>query len=191
VALTELPVETVNSWATLTVKSIDEDQRIVRGIASTPSTDRTGDIVEPIGAKFVLPIPLLAQHNHEAPIGSVTSAMVTEAGIQIEAQIPKGTGLDYVETIWKQIKAGLVRGLSIGFRPLEAEPIKGSRGIRYKSWEWFELSAVTIPANSEASILAIKQYDQQSPVPLHSMAQRVALARAAAAVKSVESLIKE
>src|SRR5688572_936963 len=47
------------AWSTLTVKSVDSERREIEGIASTPSVDRVGDIVEPMGAKFTLPMPLL------------------------------------------------------------------------------------------------------------------------------------
>ncbi len=146
------------SWSTLEIKSIDDSQRIIRGIASTPSTDHAGDIVEPKGARFTLPIPLLSQHDHGSPIGMVRTARVTDAGIEIEAEIAKDSGLDYVERAWRQMKSGLVRGLSIGFRATKSEPIKGG-GYRFKEWKWLELSAVTIPCNAEASITAIKHFD--------------------------------
>ncbi len=58
-----------------------------------------------------------------------------------------------------EMKAGLVRGLSIGFSNLESEPIKGTYGLRFTKWDWMELSAVTIPANAEASIQTIKSID--------------------------------
>jgi HK97 family phage prohead protease len=150
--------QTTKSWSTLEIKSVDEARRIIRGIASTPSTDRAGDIVEPRGAKFTLPIPLLSQHDHGAPIGMVTMATVTDSGIEIEAEIAKDSSLDYVEKSWNQIKAGLVRGLSIGFRALKSEPIKGG-GYRFKQWLFLELSAVTIPCNADASITSIKKFD--------------------------------
>jgi HK97 family phage prohead protease len=146
------------SWSTLEIKSIDESSRIIKGIASTPSTDHAGDIVEPKGARFTLPIPLLSQHDHGSPIGMVKTARVTDAGIEIEAEIAKDSGLDYVDRAWRQMKAGLVRGLSIGFRATKAEPIKGG-GYRFKEWKWLELSAVTIPCNAEASITSIKRFD--------------------------------
>ena len=149
------------AWSTLTLKSADDEQRIITGIASTPSTDRVGDIVEPKGAQFKLPIPLLSQHDHASPIGDVTEAKVTDAGIEIVGKIAKNTGLDYVETAWKQLKSRLVRGLSIGFRPLDVEPLKEG-GYRFKQWEWFELSAVTIPAQAEATIAMVKSLDRQS-----------------------------
>lgn len=158
-------METTNkAWSTLTIKGIDEEQRIITGLASTPSADSDGDIVEPRGAKFTLPLPLLSQHDRHSPIGQVVAARLTDKGIEIEARIAKDSGLDYVEKAWRQIKAGLVRGLSIGFRPIKYEPIKGS-GMRFLEWAWHELSAVTIPANAEASIVAIKHYSAPASEP--------------------------
>lgn len=152
--------------ATFEVKSIDEEQRVIKGIASTPSVDRDGDTVVPEGASFKLPFPLLHQHDHERPIGHVKSASVDSDGIAIEAEIPKDSGLDYVETAWKQIKSGLLRGLSIGFRPTKTAPT--SAGRKFLAYEIFELSAVSIPANAEASILSVKKYDSE---PLDSEEQ--------------------
>lgn len=160
-------MEAIKSWSVLEVKSVSDDNRVIRGIASTPSTDRAGDIVEPKGAKFKVPFPLLSQHDHQSPIGHVTSAKVTDKGIEIEASIAKDSGLDYVDRAWAQIKAGLVRGLSIGFRAIKAEPVdaeKPYKGIRFKEWELFELSAVTIPCNAECNITAVKKYDAEPPV---------------------------
>ena len=45
------------AFSQITIKSVDEDAGIIRGIATTPSTDRAGDIVEPMGAEFSLPLP--------------------------------------------------------------------------------------------------------------------------------------
>ncbi|HGO6308278.1 TPA: peptidase U35, partial [Neisseria gonorrhoeae] len=71
------------TYTTFAVKEASEDgQRIVKGIASTQTPDRDGDIVEPSGANFALPIPLLWQHDREKPIGEVVAAQVTEKGIE-------------------------------------------------------------------------------------------------------------
>lgn len=145
-----------------TVKSYDEDERTITGIATTPSTDRMGDVVEPRGAKFALPIPLLWQHDHSAPVGMVESAEVTDAGIKVRARVVKikeaGKLKDRADEAWQSVKAGLVRGFSIGFRPLDRESIKGG-GLRFKSWDWLELSLVTVPANADASIQMVKAID--------------------------------
>lgn len=155
----ENKVDQIKSWSILQIKSINDEQRVIRGIASTPSTDRAGDIVEPKGATFTLPFPLLSQHDHSSPIGEVTSAVVTDKGIEIEAVIPKDTGLGYVEKAWLQIKSGLVRGLSIGFRGLDVVPTANKKGLHFKKFEIIELSAVTVPCNAQANIYSIKQLD--------------------------------
>jgi phage head maturation protease len=69
--------------------------------------------------------------------------------------------MDRLDEAWESIKIGLVRGLSIGFMPIEAKPLKNKSGIHFLKWNWHELSAVTIPANSEASIQTIKSLDHE------------------------------
>ena len=148
------------AYSTFVVKSADEATGIIEGIASTPSTDRMGDVVEPKGAQFTLPIPLLWQHRSGEPIGHVIAAKVTEAGIEIKAQVMRGL-LPEIERAWTLIKSGLVRGLSIGFNPLESADIKGTWGQHFTKWDWLELSAVTIAANQDATIHTIKSADDR------------------------------
>lgn len=153
-------------YSTLQVKAVDDSKREIVGIASTPSTDRMGDIVEPAGAEFKLPIPLLWQHRHNEPIGSVTSANVTDKGIEIRAQlVAPSEGMPSqlaarLEEAWHSIKSGLVRGLSIGFNPIEYS-FMDNGGVNFLKWDFHELSAVTIPANADATITAIKSLDQK------------------------------
>ena len=148
------------AYSVLEIKAVDDDAREIRGIATTPAPDRVQDVMVPEGAKFALPLPLLWQHDASQPIGHVTEATVTAKGIEVVAKIAKGVDAE-IDRAWNRIKSGLVRGLSIGFSSLESEEIPGSWGRKFTSWEWVELSAVTIPANAEASILAVKQYDTE------------------------------
>jgi HK97 family phage major capsid protein/HK97 family phage prohead protease len=149
------------AYSVLDIKAVDEEKREIRGIASTPAPDRLGDIVEPGGVKFALPIPLLWMHQSAAPIGHVTEAKVSKDGIEIAAHVVEGVDAE-IDKAWRYIKSKLVRGLSIGFRALESEPINAKEpwgAQRFKSWEWIELSAVTIPANAEANIHTVKKFD--------------------------------
>src|SRR5215467_4846576 len=106
------------AYSLLTIKQADDETRTIVGIASTPTPDRMGDIIEPNGAQFKLPLPLLWQHDAKSPIGHVTSAKIDNGGIEIVAQIAKGV-TDKIDEAWKLIKAGLVSGLSIGFTPVK------------------------------------------------------------------------
>jgi len=151
------------AFSSIEFKSIDDDRRTFEGIASTPATDRMDDIVEPLGARFKLPLSFLYQHDSKRPIGNITHATATADGIRVRGYIEKLDGppslKERLDVAWAEIKAKLVRGLSIGFRGLEEEPIKGTYGTRYKSWEWLELSAVTIPAHQDACFTTIKALD--------------------------------
>jgi len=146
--------------AVLELKAADDATRTIEGIATTPTPDRGGDILEPEGAEFTLPMPLLWQHDPKQPIGEVIEARVTAAGIWIKARIAAvteaGALKDRLDEAYQSLKAGLVRGLSVGAQPLEVVPIPHSFGMRFTRWLWAELSAVTIPANMDATIRAVK-----------------------------------
>lgn len=153
------------AYSILTVKAVqDGDERVIEGIASTPSPDRMGDVVEPMGAKFALPLPLLWQHNHDEPVGFVDFAKPEAKGIPFRARLAKvdepGALKDLVDKAWQSVKAGLVRGVSIGFSAKDFDRMKDG-GLRFKNWEWLELSLVTIPANAEATISAIKSISRE------------------------------
>lgn len=150
------------AYSVLTVKAVDDADRVIEGIASTPAPDRAGDIVESQGAEFKLPLPLLWQHQHDKPVGHVEFAKPTKDGIPFRARLANiadaGPLKDLVDTAWQAVKAQLVRGVSIGFRAKEYD-FMDDGGIRFSKWEWLELSLVTIPANAEATIDRIKSID--------------------------------
>lgn len=152
------------AYSLLDIREFDDESRLIEGIASTPAPDRYGDIVEPMGAKFALPMPLLWQHDAHQPVGNVEFAKPTKSGIPFRARLAKveeaGILRDRVDLAWQSLKAGLVRAVSIGFRSLAHESMRDG-GLHFKEWEWMELSLVTIPANSEAVITAVKHLDRQ------------------------------
>lgn len=150
------------AYSIIEIKAVDDDERIIEGVATTPTPDRVGDIVEPKGAKFSLPLPFLWQHDSEQPVGHVTSAKVTADGIKFKAKFAKieepGRLKERLDEAWQSIKVGLVRAVSIGFRSIE-RTFMDDGGIRFVVWEWLELSAVTIPANQDATITTIRSID--------------------------------
>ena len=104
----------------------------------------------------------LWQHRHDQPIGQVKFDKPTKNGIGFEAEIAStdepGTLKDRLDEAWQSIKMGLVRAVSIGFRPIEYA-FMDNGGIRFSETEVYELSAVTIPANSDALITQVKSID--------------------------------
>src|SRR5690625_603578 len=111
------------AYSCIEVKAVNEDRRVVRGIATTPGVDRVGDIIEPMGVSFKNPLAFLWQHKHDQPIGTVRFEQPTDDGIEFEAEIAKtdepGRLKDRLDEAWQSIKLGLVRAVSVGFRPIE------------------------------------------------------------------------
>jgi len=151
------------AYAYFHVKSFDDEQRTITGIASTPTLDRQGDIFEPLGATFAKSIPLLVHHDHSKPIG-LAVLTATRDGIEFVATLAKvatpGTLRDRIDDAWESLKAGLFKGVSLGFRPL-GDGLKALKNGRFHllKTEIYELSLVTVPANVEATIRSIKSFD--------------------------------
>lgn len=150
------------AYSVLEIKAVSEDAREIEGIATTPSTDRMGDIVEPLGAKFAAELPLLWQHDHHSPVGHVRFGKPTAKGIPFKATISRveeeGELKARLDLAWQSVKAKLVRAVSIGFRAMEYALMEGG-GVRFTETEILELSLVTVPANADCTITTIRSID--------------------------------
>lgn len=144
------------AFGVIEFRAVDDEQRIIEGLASTDALDDFGTVLEPKGARFTLPIPLLWQHDKNSPVGEVISADVNSKRIKVRAQIRKipepGPLKDAVDRAWQAVKHRLVRGFSVGFMAAEG----GMKGNRFVEWKWKELSLVTIPANENATIQIVR-----------------------------------
>jgi hypothetical protein len=140
---------------TLYLKSINEEDRTFRGIASSNTKDLMGDIVVPTGALYKLPLPLLWMHDSRSPIGHVFWAKPNAKAIEVKCKIFKASKSEKLkerlDEAWESVATGLVKGLSIGFTDYQSEPLKNG-GQRFTSWYWHELSVVSLPANCESEI---------------------------------------
>jgi len=149
------------AYSKLEIKAVDEAKRVITGIATTPNVDRVGDIIDPMGVEFENPLPFLWMHDHEMPVGECRFSNPTAAGIGFTAEfvhpdtVESATLKDRLQLAWDSVKTGLVRAVSVGFRPLEWAFIDGG-GIRYDKSEVYELSGVVVPANADALISGVK-----------------------------------
>lgn len=149
------------AFVALEIKALDDDARQIEGWATTPDVDRMGDIVLPKGAEYKLPIPFLLDHDHSQVVGEVERVEVSDKGIKFFAHIKKiaeeGEAKALCDKAWSFIKNGLRKAVSIGFRPLDFDVLPNG-GLKFTSWEWYELSAVGIPAQPSAVITGTKSY---------------------------------
>jgi HK97 family phage prohead protease len=166
--------ETQRAYAALTIKDYDETKRdgarvrSIRGVATAITVDRYGDTVVPAGARYKLPLPALWQHHADQPVGLQVTAEVNDLDIPVTIILaePKESQelIDRVTLAWESVKEGLVRGLSIGFRPLPDGYAfdQDSWTFTFNTWEWLETSLVTIPANPDAQIsAAVRSMDHE------------------------------
>jgi hypothetical protein len=170
------------AYATFAVENVKEAgpgrKRTFTGIASTIEADLMEDIVVPEGAEFKLPLPLLYGHDSGQPIGWVRAARVKKDRIEVDCEVADVDEADSPELKkelakrWTQLKSGLVRGLSIGFNPIETAQIDGSWGLKFLKWKWLELSAVVIAANQGSGVLSIKQIKSLSEQHLAALGRQ-------------------
>lgn len=141
-------------FGTLDLRATNDELREFTGIANTAAEDDYGTIVEPAGAKFKLPLPLLWQHDQKTPVGEITEARLVNNQWIVKGVIRKvtepGKVKNATDEAWHSIKYELVRGLSIGFQIIK------EKGKKILEWAWRELSLVTLPSNQEANIVSVR-----------------------------------
>ena len=152
------------AYSLLHVKEVDGDRRTFSGIATTPTPDRVQDVVEPKGARFRNPLPLLLFHDGRLPVGEAKFGRPTDDGIPFTASIPNvaepGRLKERTDEAWHSVKYGVIKGVSIRFAPSDnGVEVLRSGGMRFTDFEVLELSLVPIPANAEATIQSIKSFD--------------------------------
>ena len=128
--------------------------RQIRLRASTPTPDRAGDVMVPKGcdAKGYAANPIiLADHDPRQPIGRAKLTIGDDAVDALIDFAPEGVSAK-ADEYCGLAKAGILNAGSIGFQPVESEPIKGG-GLRYTKWELMEISIVAVPCNPEALVV--------------------------------------
>lgn len=138
------------SMSEVTAKFSGNGKRVITGFASTDDVDLMGDIVVPRGMQTPkLPLPLLWQHDHSSPIGTIVRAEVRGNAVWIEAHLVEG--VQRADEAWKLIQARACDAFSIGAKVLESEPLS-TGGRRWTRWTMIETSVVSCPANPAARI---------------------------------------
>jgi HK97 family phage prohead protease len=125
-------------------------ERQIKVIASDGSIDLMGDILEPRGAELDQyrknPI-VLAQHASDAPIARCSYIGVENAAVAATIDFPPAGTSERSDEYLALLKAGVLNAVSVGFLPIDREPLRDTGGWRYRRWSLLELSIVSVPAN--------------------------------------------
>ncbi|WP_426525655.1 hypothetical protein [Bradyrhizobium sp. McL0615] len=178
-------------------------------VMSDGTRDRYGDVVEASGwdlTEFAANPIALANHDASFVAGTWHNVHVANNKLLGHLQLaPPGTS-PRLDELRKLVLSGIYRACSVGFLPIDFEPLSGG-GRRYKKQRLIECSIVSTPANpaalrveakllgiSEATIkklidkppvngsLAQRQQHAALKKPLYSSAQRAKIMAAKAAL---------
>jgi HK97 family phage prohead protease len=105
-------------------------------------------------AKRGADIKLLWQHNVQEPIGIFTRIEEDERGLYVEGRLL--LEVQKAREAYSLLKAGAVRGLSIGYVASRFSVHEETDVRRISELELYEISLVTFPANDKAQITQVK-----------------------------------
>ena len=146
---------------------VQPGRREIVACISTPAVDRDGDVVLPEGLLRKNYAGLTVFYNHDTALPLGAAQWVKKSGERILAKYRCTDKTQFGRDMFALAQDGVLNSYSVGFLPGEcsnptAEEIvrrpelKKARRI-YRQWELLEFSLVGIPANPEATMLAISK----------------------------------
>lgn len=124
-------------------------------VMSDASVDRGGDVIDQTGwqlANFKRNPIALFGHKSDFIVGHWTDVRVEAGRLIGRLELLRAGISERLDEIRAAVEAGVLRAVSVGFRPIDAEPIPNSKrgGVRFKASELVECSLVSIPMNPNA-----------------------------------------
>lgn len=132
----------------------------VEVVMSTAALARDGHILLPQGCRLenyrANPI-VLWSHDPDKPVGNAENTTVEPDKITARVKFAP-IGISHkADEIRGLTKAGVIRAVSIGFDPIDGEPLDSKKprgGQRFTDWELLELSFVSVPSDTGAVVTA-------------------------------------
>lgn len=143
-------------------RKIDEAGRRITFAVSTAGRDRDGDIIDQSGwdvAEYRRnPVVLWAHDGSQPPIARAEEINVEGGRLVSTARFATREEYAFADTVFQLYKGGYLSGVSVGFMPDELDLIEGENpgdiGFRFRRQTLLEYSAVPIPSNPEALVVA-------------------------------------
>ena len=136
-------------------KAVDIDApRLLTIKAAVGTEDRKGDLIDPRGWELEgyrrNPVFLWAHDRSIPPIGQARQVWFDDGGLHAVVEFAHTNFAQEVADLYVR---GFMRGVSVGFLPLEVEmrdASDGRRGYLYRRQELLEISAVPVPMHTDA-----------------------------------------
>ncbi|SCW34049.1 HK97 family phage prohead protease [Ancylobacter rudongensis] len=142
--------------AFIETKVLADDSGLISGLAwKFGAPDRIGDWIEPGAFKGLkLPLPMLFGHDLNDPVGAWDRIEEKADGLHVSGRLLVDE-VARAREVRALVKAGAVRGLSIGFVTKKATARTGG-GRTIKALELFEVSLVSAPMHPGAKVTSAK-----------------------------------
>jgi HK97 family phage prohead protease/HK97 family phage major capsid protein len=135
----------------------------VEFVMSDDSVDRMGDVIEPKGwnldnfAPDRNPVALF-NHKSDQVIGNWRDVRVVKNRLLGRLELAARGTSELVDTVRALVEQGVLRAVSVGFRPTKMEPLDAEADenwgpFRFLQQELLECSLVAVPANANALAL--------------------------------------
>ncbi len=130
-------------------------QDLRRFTITTEAVDRDGDIIVASGMDLTNyrknPVVLWAHDYRALPIGKCTGIRAVGSSIQAEVQFASH---DFAQEVKTLVDEGILKGASVGFLPIDYEPLPSGTGYKHLRTQLMEWSICAVPSNPEALALA-------------------------------------
>ncbi len=140
--------------------SIDETGSVT-GIAwPFGSPDSVGDVIEKGTIAFANSVPMVMEHDQKKVIGVWETYGETDNGLEVKGRLFV-EGIEPARDAHRQLKAGKIAGLSIGFRHTGFEP-RAEGGRVFKSITINEISLCRRPVHPGAHVTVVKSQIEEN-----------------------------
>jgi len=142
------------------VVSID-DTGTVTGIAwPFGAPDSVGDVIEKGTVAFANSVPMVMEHDQQKVVGVWETCTETDNGLEVKGRLFV-EGIGPARDAHRQLKAGKIAGLSIGFRHTGFEP-RAAGGRVFKSITVNEISLCRRPVHPGAHVTVVKSQIEEN-----------------------------
>ena len=126
-------------------------------VLSDESVDRMGDVIRADGWDLTAfkknPVALFG-HSHDQILGVWENVRVEGKKLMGRLKLAKPGTSPLIDTVRSLIDQRILKAVSVGFQPIEAEPRKSGGGYDFIKSALHEVSLVSVPANPNALAIA-------------------------------------
>ncbi len=150
--------ERLNGICSLAIRSVDERNRTIDFVASTPVIDRYDSVVQgwTLANYAKNPVVLFGHDSEDLPVGrSVSTVLEADGGLSAKIQFAPPEIYPFADTVYKMYLAGYLNAVSVGFIPGDTSYDSEANVFVLRDNDLLEISCVPVPANPEALMKAV------------------------------------